>query len=197
MKTSKAVEIAQKAIGLIDMFCAGSGGKIRPKDLLPREGQHSVHLELKEFAQSVVLHEHERQWGSTPYLKRDVAKTIPLFQSVDVHATPMDGLDGYGSWLYRVHAGKYAAVHDESLLTACNSNTAEVLVRLYLHELGHFVLHREVLFKDPNTCRRADKALPQMEDEAWFFAYIVLGLARGDLAAVMSTVADTTWQRWP
>jgi hypothetical protein len=193
MKSETAIRIASKAIALLDNY----GG--RPQDLLPREGER-IHLELKEFANSVVYLEHANDWGNGSFIKAEVAKDqVPLFVAADVGSLQLSGyhLQGYGSWLYRNFAGSYAAVFDERLIAvmapAVRAKEMELKTKLFLHELGHFVLHRNDLFNGHKSTGLAASAIAEMEAEAWFFAYVILGLAKGDRAALTTASIDNTW----
>jgi hypothetical protein len=193
MKSETSIKIAGKAIALLENY----GG--RPQDLLPREGER-IHLELKQFANSVVYLEHANDWGKGSFIKAEVAKDrVPLFVAVDVGSLQISGyhLQGYGSWLYRSFAGSYAAVFDERLIAVMaptvKAKEMELKTKLFLHELGHFVLHRDKLFNGQRSAGLAATAVAEMEAEAWFFAYVILGLARGDRAALTTASIDNTW----
>jgi hypothetical protein len=203
MKSADAVRIAGTAVTLMDNFC--KNGR-RPENLLPREGER-VHRELRDFAHSVVHFEHYKDWGTGSYINRDAANKVQLFMTADVRSLPApsrpNNLQGYGSWLYRNFAGSYAAIFDEQLISSATATSfnrilpTEAIARLFLHELGHFVLHRQHLFKDHHSSGLAASALAEMEAEAWFFAYVIVGLARGDRAALTTAAVDNTWLKWP
>ena len=171
-----------------------------------------VDITTRDFADFVVLHELNDEWGVHDFPKRDEAELLPLFQLLP---TPSNNLQGFPSWLYmvahvsakRIPVGcpMYAAVFNEDYVvresTKNNQNPSIVLNRLMLHELGHFVLHRNKLFGDlhkplTKTTRPAEKSSPAEEEEAWLYAAIVAGLSLGDHAHDCRMVhgkPDDTW----
>jgi hypothetical protein len=198
MKSQRAAEIAAQATELVDFF--GQGTKKSPQLLLPRNGER-IHAELRDFADHVVLLLHLNDWGNHNYLQKHVAVTLSLFQAVDIIGLPGGhgkNLGGYASWLYMVFPGVYATVFDGACISrrfARQDRTLdEIYVRLYLHELGHLVLHRDNLFRGLNN-GLAISAQAVDEEEAWFFASCVMGLAVGARAreAKQRSYLDDSW----
>src|SRR5205085_7021271 len=70
---------------------------------------------------------------------------------------------------------------------AASEKLEEARPRLYLHELAHFVLHRHLIFKNVKDAGFARSAAAEMEDDAWFWANSVIGLAVGNRAYLAKT----------
>jgi hypothetical protein len=173
-----------------------------PYDLLPKS--HGIPQALTQFADYVVIQIHSSDWGKTPgFPSPYVASTLSLFQVMDVKDVGMAGLGGYGSWLYRGSPlGVYNVVFDNQNLNGICGKTGkrigEVKTKLYLHELGHLVLHGQQLFRGVDLGSQGQNAEADMEAEAWLFAAVVFGIAVGDQAhnSKVFTFADNSWQYW-
>ena len=167
---------------------------------------------VRDFADSVVLKELKDEWGKNGFPSLRTAQYLPLFQVLS--AKTRHELIGFPSWLYMVaHVAPngsavgcpmFAAVFDEDFILLETRRTRQnpeiARVRLFYHELGHFVLHRLKLFGDlfkPLTkrSRPADKSSQHQEEEAWLYAATVIGLALGDHAYSCRTkdLTDDTW----
>lgn len=199
---NRAEEISRQTVTLTTETLERIGAK--PIDLLPKAGQ-GIHAKLKDFADTVVLIEQSKKWGTPDYLDRYTACTLPLFQPLDVSQVYGQGEDlgGYGSWLYQAKfRGTFYVVFDgveiARLCRRLRKNADEVQVKLYLHELGHFVLHREELFAGKGTMQEAMNAEAEMEVESWLFAYVVMGLCVGDYAYQSKNLfsPDDSWRIW-
>lgn len=180
----RALFIVNEAVRIIHHHCELLD--IDPSDLLPKTGQ-SLNTKLKDLADNVVLMEQNSDWDTQKYPDRYTAGTLPLFQPLDVKRVFRDHLEGYGSWLYRgEYRGTYSVVFDsESINAACVQHrkpVEDVIFKLFLHELGHFVLHRKELFKGIEDGCGGTNADAENELEAWLFAYTVIGICIGDRA---------------
>jgi hypothetical protein len=210
MKESRASQVAERACHLVSEFERHT--KKHPHLLLPPRGQ-GITPTLKEFANLVVYFEHASDWGTGHMMKRSVVEKfdIPLFCSVDVRLLPGNSkkqtLGGYGSWLWQAYPGVYAAVFDHSHLTdrfsqlgvqaaELKAKLNDTKARLFMHELGHFVLHRKAIFASTRKPDFAASAEAEMEEEAWLFSHIVFGLALGNRAflAKVNTYLDNSWE---
>jgi hypothetical protein len=106
-------------------------------------------------------------------------------------------LDDYPSWLFQA-LGHIAVLFDLPLIRASRETagyTLElVLQRLALHELGHLVLH-ELQVDDGQASGAGGYIRPEQEEEAWRFAFAVIGLAIADLARYQcqTTHIDEAW----
>lgn len=196
---NRAKEIAAKAAEFVQLFIH-SGKSIQL--LQPRKGG-GIHPELRDFADNCVISLHGSDWGTPSYLPRGVVETLSLFQVCDIRALPdptLRSMKGHASWLYVVFPGVYATIFDEDKIrvictgVGSSRNLDDVLVELYLHELGHLVLHRDDLFKGLKN-GLAINAQADHEEEAWLFAYCVLGHAKGGRAreAKLRTYLDDSW----
>jgi hypothetical protein len=212
MTEAVAIEIARKAFQLVEVF---ETERHRPPRVLLSVKGRGISPQLKDFANLVVYHEHLKDWGTGSFLSKSVVDKfdIPLSCTVDIRSLPgaiTRHLGGYGSWLWQAFPGVYAAVFDHSHLTKRGEQIGvpgeqlrqklnDTKARLYLHELGHFVLHRKELFGDRPKAAKAGFAISaqaEMEAEAWLFANVVMGLALGNRAflAKVNTYLDDTWE---
>src|SRR5262249_46813166 len=145
----RARDIVSNTVSLAHQFCELLN--LYPHQLLPKPGQGVHFKELKDFVEYVVLFEQSREWGKSGYPDEYTASTLPLFQALDVKDVSRDDLGGYGSWLYTGKIlGTYSVIFDGAEITnvcaARRRDADDVKFRLFLHELGHFVLHREMMF---------------------------------------------------
>jgi len=181
---SRLSEITERTGSLIYQICSFPGFGVYPNVFLPKPGQ-PISNELKEFADYVVLFEQQNLWGSEGYPELGIAVTLPLFQVSDIRSVDRQDLDGYGSWLYHgAYLGTYSVVFDGREITrlaAQFGNSPEAMqFRLFVHELGHLIFHREKIFRDIPVNERALNASAEFEAEAWLFAGIFTGLCIGD-----------------
>lgn len=185
-----------------------------------------VSNEATNFANHVVLTQLTHSWGTPGFPTLERARVMPLFRAVPLilsqsqvttpqsqqivsHAVVSE-LFGFPTWLYMTRRdGKqtggpqYAAVYDQAFLKTsrhASQNPDIVINRLFFHELGHFVLHRQELFtplhetiKDPEIA--AIQASERHEEEAWYYASVIVGVALGDHAFSVRRKgeSDDTW----
>jgi len=177
-------EIAEKTGTLVESICSLPDFNFTPNDFLPKP-QQPIPQELRCFADYVVLLEQASNWGKKEgYPDPFTATTLPLFQVLDVRKVARHDLDGYGSWLYRGDTvGTCSVVFDpkaiSELARANGKDPNAIYFRLFVHELGHFVLHRKDLLNGVGLGVMANSAEPQFEAEAWLFAGLFAGLCVG------------------
>lgn len=193
---ARARLITDKVYSIITSFT--SSNAVRVSDLLAQTKQ-SIHPLLLSFADFVVLQEHSPDWGSPPYPSRAIAEQIPLFSVMQVATMGGGNLQGFASWLYQSKPGVYSVVFDYNAVRSFyglrGQDAGAALRRIYLHELGHMVLHREAFL--PVRGRGAlDVQAPEMHAEAWFFAGMILSFAAASRAADARSLhlPDDAWQ---
>jgi hypothetical protein len=177
----------------------------------PSASSAFVNNDARDFADHVVLSEYRAQWGTQGLPSLREAELLPLFQQFKMNSR--DEMLGFPSWLYlvahldskkkRTGCPMFAAVFDITFIDAkrVNSQSPETVVnRLFFHELGHFVLHRDDLFgkppfKDDEDSIPADKCTPEQEEEAWIYAGAIVTICLGDHAFSKRRAGepDDTW----
>ena len=151
---------------------------------------------VREFADHVVLEEYLACWGKDGWVSRRHAENLPLFTYMAVRDVTPDLTPP--AWLYRMHSIQrkgergicpmYAAVVNDDVIrrhTQGTQNLARVMLRLFFVQLGHFVLHRDILFPSPDqnaTTRAALNSTPEQAREAWIYASTIIGLALAERA---------------
>lgn len=108
-----------------------------------------------------------------------------------------ENLDEYASWLFKSDIDQFRVLidipHIKGLRNWPDHATDLLLTRIFLHELGHIVQHRDHMFR--NGLGKADNCLAEHEEYAWNFAASVVGLALGDYAKKCkeSNQPDKAW----
>jgi hypothetical protein len=210
MDAKRALEIADRALRMLVDYPARSGGKGVHRLLEWTAGGSELNCfigaALGDFANHAILVEHTADWGTAGYIpKRDAeAKALLLTYPLTHKAggAVLQSLAGFLSWLYLVKPGHYGIAFDEGQierqLEKCSGlDKARVHARLFFHELGHIVLHRSELLREDGHYFLP--ASPKMEEEAWFFAGVVMTYAAAngtfrDLASEKNV--DFGWMRW-
>jgi len=164
-----------KERGEAALVAAGLTSKAKLTQLRP-SSQEGIHRGAKEFANAVVWLEHKRSWGTKGYIDAKSASNIPLMYVLSLASVPGSESDLYGcvSWLYfGKRTGSFGAVLFEDLVSKMFVYRKDVeLYRFYLflHEIGHMLLHRKRLWKQVTTSsgqwNRGTAASLNMEYEA-------------------------------
>ena len=182
MQLQRTSEIASIVTTLVETYCSWSGNGAEV--LLPRPNQSlAIHRELRDFADSAVMFIHASDWGTNGFPTKEQASHLSLFQMVNISDFPNFKPDqGFVSWLFSSRPGIYAVVINREAIAESSKQTGkitnEIIVRLFLHELGHLVLHGKQMF-DSKKRSFAPATAPNQEEEAWVFVGLIHGIAAG------------------
>ena len=195
------VRAGSKACRLVGSFVGRYG--CTPDALVAfSETEDPISTRCRDFANHVV---QEVLRSERKELKSERTEDLPLFRIMplrDLHTVENDL--ACGSWLYRVSDISFSVVFDEeNIRSECRlreTHFSRAMTRLFLHELGHFVLHRDRL----GNLEKSDVPTPmlpavaEMEAEAWQFASTVIGIGVGSIAhfARERNHRDMSWLFW-
>lgn len=188
IKTGRFIEIASLARELWESFAASEGAKFHPQSLFKADYRTTVNSMAFVFGR----HCAEKVIGRTssePFMLRQT----------------LDGERKAPSWLWKHPDGSPAVLVDvDQVALAFPGNEREqkkILTRLFLHEIGHVVLHLAELNVIPTGA--ADEGVyhpgvkDEQEEEAWIFCGVILGLALGCLArdGRNAGLIDCAWEQ--
>lgn len=194
-------ETVQKACELVRGFAHQYS--LKPERLVAMAPEGKLNSTIKDFGDYVVLRELAGNWGNDGYMSEKLATATPLFIEMPVRTSAdLEGAtNGFASWFYGIPSqtvgrtpqlmrGVFSAVLDEELITRGGRETQIdprfLRIRLYYHELGHFVFHRNTLLANAKRAegviveQRATPATAQMEEQAWLFSIMIVAIALAD-----------------